>query len=689
LAPLFGGAALGLIMQRGVRRIGRVSGAEALGGALGCTLIPLAMWAGAPRSTVATGLLFGVAALALAHAGRRAQPRMALLWTLPLAVTAMVAGDFGEPYLELRSDHAGRRSPVGRSHWTEQGLITIDRPARGRRPMRIDRFPATELAIATPGNGKPRFEAADLPYLSSTGEPGPVLVIGSLGGREVGVARAYGHPRVDAVELNGRIFHDVLLDFYFRVSGYLFADPDKVVGHVGDGRALLASLPSDYQHVVVLDVGRFAQAAPRLLSRHDRMFTVDALRGYLARLRDDGSLLIRAQASGSPSVMAAAVEALGGPSEEARDKLLLCVGDKGWGVLLVHRQAPDANALHSLKKRCKKSRLDVDFPLENPRSRSADRDRILAANAAKMVSFDHARAASDDQPFVVPAPPFAQLQPLALQAIMGLRIGPPERPSDAPPRRAPAIGEESDDDAGADGPANRPHAVGIASAGAALVVLLGLLCVAVPPARTREASRAVALPPTLRWGFPLFGAALALCMFSLSDLLLQVSGDGAFGWALIIPLGLTGVGAGRLWVDSLSRARLRSATLLALAAGLGWIALMHFGRGSAAWLTMAPLSLKLAVMAALLLLSGGLLGVPFAAGVRMVGDWDRAPVSWCWGAHAAGWAVGSALAALLVHYVGVAKLWPLGLACFAVGAVLLALGAKSEAPPRWFVRRLR
>jgi hypothetical protein len=98
---------------------------------------------------------------------------------------------------------------------------------------------------------------------------------------------------------------------------------------------------------------------------------------------------------------------------------------------------------------------------------------------------------------------------------------------------------------------------------------------------------------------------------------------------------------------------------------------------------------QLTLVMFLLVGSGALLGAPLAIGLRLVAAWDPAPVAWCWGAHLGGWAIGGGVAALLVYYVGVGKLWPLGLVAFAGGAVLLALGARDDIPARWFVRRVR
>jgi hypothetical protein len=120
-----------------------------------------------------------------------------------------------------------------------------------------------------------------------------------------------------------------------------------------------------------------------------------------------------------------------------------------------------------------------------------------------------------------------------------------------------------------------------------------------------------------------------------------------------------------------------------------WIVILNFLHGPIGGLVTAAAPLRFGAVLFILLITGWLLGSPLAAGLRLVGEWDPATVTWCWGANLSGWAVGGALATLMVYYVGVAKLWPMGLASFAIGAVLLAVSARDEPPHRWYVRQLR
>ncbi len=675
------GAALGVVMRRAIHRIGRFTFAEAAGAALGCLAIPLVMLSGAPRGAIANGLLYAVAALAFAWVGRAAKPRTAVIATLPLAIVSLVAGDVGSPWLKMRVDHAGRRSDVEHTSWSAQGVIAVRKAKRGITRLTVDQHTSAAFAGVRSGNAKPRFAAQDLGYEVSRGEAGPVLVVGATGGREISVALANDHPRVDAISLHPTLVNDFLLDRYATITGHVIHDEERVHVRIGDGRATLSQLPRDYQHVVVMNTGRFDQAAPRLLSHDDRLYTADAVADYLERLRDDGTLLLRIPREGIAGAMTAVQTALlrlglVGSPDEARARMIVCSGRQN-AVLLLSRQTPTGSELHNLKKRCKKSRLHIDYPLdESGRARPADeaRGRVLLA------ALERSHVPTDDMPFVIAPTGDTALRPAAVAALRALL---PQQKSDPD--------EETESSGAEELPAPAMTPAGIA-AGALLVslglVLLGLLT---PPPRTREGERGepARLPPTLRWSFPWLGVALALCMFSLGDQLMRVLGDAGYGWALVIPLGLVGVASGRLWVDTIARDRLRGALTAMLGAALLWLVVMSFLFGPIAGLDDASTAVQLTVSMVVLVISGWLLGGPLALGLRLVGAWDPAPVAWCWGAHLGGWALGGGLAALLVYYVGIAKLWPLGLVAFASGAVLLSLGARAGTPARWFVRRVR
>jgi hypothetical protein len=675
LGALFGGGAMGTIMRRGIRRVGRFGFAAAMGGAVACLSVPWMMDFGAPRAAIGNGLILGIAALMFARSGRAAHPRTAVLSTLPLAVMALIAGDVGAPWLKMRFD-LGRRSRVAHISWSAQGLLAVQKVKNKRTNLAVDRHPIVPLAQALTPKRKPAFKATDLVYLTSRGEKGPVLVIGAAGGREVSVGMAYEHPRIDVIEQHAALVNELMLDEYAAITGYLFHQREVVKARIGDGRAGIDALPQDYQHVVVVGEGRFDQAVPRLLSAHDRLFTTQAIRSYLARLREDGTMLLRVPKPALPALIASAAEAMGGHPEDARERLLACADDSV-AVLLVQQIPVASSRVHNLTKRCKRSRLTLEYPLKRSGRKVRDQARAEEERLAKLALLQGGAAITDDRPFLVSAPARASLSGVAWESLRALK-------SSAPPKKAKKGKKEPKEPPPAPTPGPVMTPVGVAAGSTALAFALLVLGLLVPPPRSEDRTEAgpirAPIAPTLRWAFPFFGIAMAMCSFVLHDMVVRVVGDPAYAWSLVIPLGLVGVAAGRLWVDVMLAERLRSSMMIGLGLGLAWLVALWAGGGGIQRLADASTAVQLTACMFLLVVTGWQLGWPLAAGLRTVGAWDRAPATWCWGAHLGGWAVGGGLCATLVWYLGVDKLLGVGVAAYAIGAVALAVALRSEPP---------
>jgi len=676
LLPAFwSGAALGLVVRRAVKVAGRVGFAEALGMVVGCALIPAAMWLGAPRAVLATGFLYAGAAFLFAYAGRASHPRWTVMWTLPLACTSLIAGDVGAPWMNIRTDN-GRRSQIERHTWTPQGAIGLRRATRGRGAFQIDRHRATRFADGRKAGRKPTFDPVDLGYLVDAGrDKGPVLVITSGGGREVDAALAHGHARVDVVEQVHRLIELHYEEAHMELTGNVLGR-EGVTVHLSDGRHFGKGVGTDYQHIVLLESGRFEHAAPRFLTHHERPYTVEAIRGYLSRLRNDGSLLMRVPRDGEYATIAAISEALGAAID---GQVVACAGQTRTVILVSPRPYPTPK-LEKLTKRCRRSRLEQLLPPPTPRRSVAGRVEDQQRATDRTEKLAAAVAPRDDRPFFASPPPARQL-PMAVRDSVADLVHPPEADEDDTAARP----EPKPQDAVS--PEATP--VGVAAAGGLVALALALLGLLLPAPRSRDDDKPIPCPAALRYSLPFLGVAAALCTFSLSDRVLRVCGDGAYAWTLIVPSTLVGLASGRLWVDALKRTRSRRSVMIALAVGLIWLLLLHTVSAQLPGLARRPLMLRLVLSGTLLTISGFLLGFPSAAAFRYIGQWDRVPVSWAWGHHQLGWGAGLALAAVLVRYVGVARLWPLGVATFAVGAVLLTIGARKAPSARWYLRRLR
>jgi spermidine synthase len=626
------GGALALVFRLGLPFIGRLGWLESASAAVACLALPLVLSIGAPRAALATGMLYVVASTLLGIVGRRAHPRWSALVTLPLALLALLIGDLGKPWMQVRSD-LGLRTRVEYGHWTPEGLIAVDERDRNRVPLAIDRSRKMAMPPRLPESQKPSFAGQDLVYALDDRAGGPALVIGSTGGRDVITALAYDHTTVDAVELHHALVNHILADRYASEASLLFAD-ERVRIAIGDGPEVAARLPRDhYQRVIVLGEARFVHAGPRLVGHHDRLFTERALSIYLERLRAGGSLLVRVRDHALHGLLATAAAAIGN-QDEARARTVACTTSSGSAVVVIHSRPLTPREQQILTARCASQRMTSEHP---------HRTTEPAVNHGAPWN---GWVATTDRPFLEAPPPFGDLGTEAWDALRAL---------DPPPWKDE--GDESVESSQA----------GVAVA--ASVLLVALVALVGWIARRGASSRRQATEAHL--SLSLFGLALSLCTFAWIDRLLVASGSTSAAWSLLIPLGLAGLACGRLWMDVPSAAQLRARAPLALGIGALWLALSLLVALSST--DAGPVAL---MAAALLLVTSAVLGAPLIAWLRFA---TPARVGAHLGSHQAGWALGGALAMLLTRYAGISWMMPVGLCAYLAGAALLAAHLRRSA----------
>jgi hypothetical protein len=677
IPALLSGAALASAVRRGLGAVGRVGFAEAIGGVGACLLVPAAMWLGAPQAALSCALLFAIAAFCFAYVGRLRRPRWAVLVTLPLVVVVLVAGDMGAPWLRMRSD-VGRRTKVELALWTPEGLITVEKLVRRATRFAVDRTSPTSIAKKEIGERKPRYHIQDIVYDLTGSVAGPVLIVGASGGRDVQCALAEDLPRVDLIAPYASLVNEVLMDLYAEVTDHLFADP-RIHPQIGDGRAALASLPNDYARVVVLGMGQAGQTAPRLMLHHDRLFTVEAIGGYLERLGPKGALVMRHTVAALPALIATTVEAVGEAPEQTRERLFACADKSGAAALLLGPTALDPVNIRTLTKRCKNARFTVAYPLVAVRGKNRGHALAERQRVAQLAELEGGAAVFDERPLTTPPVSAAELPPLAISALRGLRPqvlnGTGKKgPKTAPLASKPGAGKEA---LGEAKPADQAP-VGLTTAGitgaAAAIGLLALLVTLLVPAAQAGSGRRSA-PILLRLSFPFFGFALSVCFFVLVERFTRLLGDGSYAWSLLIPLGLAALGAGRLWVDAVQKPLRTRTVMVVLGLGALWLLVLA---GAARPLTEAvsgSFTLALIVVLAVMLISGGVLGAPLAMGLLRVRAHAPSQSTWCWGAHHAGWAFGAVLAALWVHAKGLSPLMPMAVGGYVLGAALFVIAS--------------
>ncbi len=403
----FAGGALATVYRTTrIGRIGWLTWLEAAGGAGGLLVAGFVLQVGAPRAALLVAGLVTVAALLFGLAARQSRPsaapvNWALLATAALAVVALLVGDLWVPWLKYRT-HNGHRSKVTARSWSVGGLVSVHRSSRRSLKVSTDRGAAVHLGQTAKKNKRPSFQAADLIYYVDPPPAGRALVIGSAGGHEVASALAHGHEQIDVVVADRTVASGVWLGHGHDKTKGLFDDPRRVRISVGDGRSLVAGTPpGTYQRIVVVRSEQFAADPLRVLpTTVGRRYTSAAIQNYLRVLDDHGVLLLKVPGPAVPAVLAAARATLGGRASLLRKRSFVCSKRKGGDAILLLRASDfDAKMRHKLKSRCRRGRLDVDYPIEVVRQGNRDYEMKKADRDAKMSRAETGVAVSADRPF--------------------------------------------------------------------------------------------------------------------------------------------------------------------------------------------------------------------------------------------------------------------------------------------------
>lgn len=711
--PLLGGA-LGLALRAGAAAIGRLGFAEALGGVLACLGLPLALWMGLPvASLLATLLPVGAAYALAALAGPlpaddagppRRRPSAAVMVTFPLVVAALVAGEIGEPWLQIPG--GGKKSQVAQRAWTTEGLVAVTKPTSKHFGYTVDGSPLVPLASLKPDSLKFQAGPAELAYAMDDDSTGETLVIGSGGGREVQLALSRGRGLVTAVERQPAVVKGVVLDRFATETARLLAPSSRLRVSIGDGRSNAPRPGRDLRRIIVVASELYVPVPPRLLAWSRRELTREAIGAYLEGLSPKGTLVLVTRSSDLPSLVATAGAALGLGPDDAAGHMLAC-GTKDEVGLLVRREALGSAERQRLGKFCRRRRMSIhDFvdPSAAGRPGEAGEEPTPIAPDSVLPGPDwSAGVASDDRPFLEGRPPVGGLAGLVLAELRSA-VGAPH-PAESEPGDGPATGDAAEpapsalatpgaassaplDRAGKErkaGPVPKPATTTVAPndlplttaplawAGALMAALL-VLVTWLLPRRGRALPRA---PLTLRAAVIPLGIGLALGELGTLHYLVGALGHPIYAWPLLVPLGLVGVGAGRLLVDVVPPRKLRRSLELLTGAGVVLLVLLLALGPRLSLLWGAAFGWRALVGALLATVLGLVLGAPLAIVLRLVAAeegkscvGDAPGVARCWGWHMGGWALGGSVGAVLARHVGVSSLLLLAALSAIVTAVL-------------------
>ncbi len=295
--------------QRRKAHIGRLYGADLIGGALGAVLfIPVLDWMAGPDTVwlILAGACGGAAWIwRVAGAGRHA------LVAGVIAVASIGLAGWsatGSDVLEVRYAAGFSEHEVRYSEWTPLARLSVAELQDGGTYMLLDNTSASEIFREE----KRRNRLSKLANRSLIWRlhkpPGRVAVLAASAGPEVAVAQQYGFTEIDAIDIAGEIFDIVATEYPDSpLNPYLKEGVTRVKS---DGRAAMLHAEAPYDVIQMVHANLWSSAglissawSPSLLE------TVEAFETYLDKLTPDGTISF-GRGKSTDAIVRSAAEAL-------------------------------------------------------------------------------------------------------------------------------------------------------------------------------------------------------------------------------------------------------------------------------------------------------------------------------------------------------------------------------------------
>jgi hypothetical protein len=554
----------------------------------------------------------------------------------------------GAPWLKLPNLRWAPMDRVEYQTWNEIALVTVDRPRGGTAWMRMDGSSSVPILDA---KTTPPLRADEMAYALHK-DQGPVLLVGTGGGRDIRVALKAGQKEITAVEPNRAIVEKVLRGRYAAFTGNLLDKPEVRVA-VADGRSYVRRASIQFRHIVLSHDDAWAPSAAGALALAETpLYTVEAFQDFLGKLMPEGTLLAMrwdAEFDRLLALGAAALRASG--AAEPRAHLFACNADH-LTALLIKRTPLSRREIGALRGHCRKHKHEEVFAPDQP----GNELRAALASVADPRGVPGGGRVdltppTDDRPF------------------FGYTV---------PARRLPAVLRDLK--------ALKAEHAGLLTLVALLVVsvaLSALFLVGPLVARRVPVLRVPDRGARIRalLFFPCLGTGFVLVEIALLQHLVTLLGHPVYALSAVLVLLLLSAGVGsvltaRIGADRAARAASGRALLLVVAlaiaaAGVG--PLVGWGLGLPFW---ARLGLSAGVLVPL----GLLMGSQAPLGVKLVAS--RAPglLPWCWGLCGVASVVATAAGTLAAVQVGYSAVLLCGGAAYLLAAALVPpAGAGAEA----------
>ena len=293
----------------------RIYLSDLVGAGVGAALIIAALFVLLPRQALVLLAAWALAASVLASAkapGGRIMLLPQTVWAVSLAVILLA----GLPHLRM-SQFKGlsqalqatgsqivteRSSPLGQLTVVQNHRIPFRHAAGLSFATRF--IPPEQLAVFSDGDSMSVInrwagEAEAVAYLGDMTSALPyrllesprVLILGAGAGSDVLQALFHGASAIDAVELNPQMI-GLVKDTYAAYAGQLYSE-HKVHLHVGEARGFVARSQEQYDLIQIGLLDSFAVSGSGVMALDENyLYTVEAIREYLGRLRPGGLLAI-------------------------------------------------------------------------------------------------------------------------------------------------------------------------------------------------------------------------------------------------------------------------------------------------------------------------------------------------------------------------------------------------------------
>ncbi len=676
----FGGALLALLFRARAREIGLIYAADLAGAGSGALLtVPLLNAVSAPTALVVAAAVGAVASILFARSAPGsggAAARSAGSDTrrgLALAAALSLVAILGETTPLLRIDFAKDQVERGllAERWNALSRITVgpwgtptwgvSERYKGPKPetlwMKIDSEAGTPITRWDGDVAKVealRYDITAFAYHFRQGQK--TLVIGPGGGRDVLTALIMGARSVTAVEINPAIVETVR-DQFGDFTGHLYDDP-RVTIALGEGREYLRRSSERFDMIQASLIDTWAaSAAGAYVFSEANLYTREAFGEYLDRLTDEGILTVsRWHFKDLPT------ETLRMTGLAVRALLDRGVADPAAHIILV-----------------KRTTWDWAYRLAEPRDGIGT--ILVKRTPFRPEEIAHARQLAEALDFQILLAPGGGGDPLFERLVASrdpegfgrsyaVDVSPPtdERPfffytlrlRDLPKW----IGSQRVEQGVMQ---NNVRAVFVLGALLLIVLVLSIGFLILPLLSRSDGAREIPPPPALAY-FAALGLGFILIEIPLIQRLILYLGHPLYALSVVLSALLIGAGAGSLLCSRLSIAAARRAVVaLAGALALASVAIPPVLGATLGAGTAARIGLSVAAIFAI----GVGCGIPFPLGVRLLGTEGERWIPWMWGINGAFSVLASVLATALAMSFGFGAPFAVGVASYAVAAVLV------------------